>query len=74
MAVPPKGAKVIVEAILKTFAKVPYETEDAKWDEEHIQEMLASGENKKKRRSGKIKNKKEAPEGQTELELEETKA
>ncbi|MFA4826989.1 MAG: DNA cytosine methyltransferase [Candidatus Shapirobacteria bacterium] len=25
MAVPPKGAKVIVEAVLKTFAKIPYE-------------------------------------------------
>lgn len=29
MAVPPKGAKVIFEAILKTFAEIPYESVDA---------------------------------------------
>ena len=29
MAVPPKGAKVIFEAILKTFAGIPYESMDA---------------------------------------------
>ncbi|YCI76076.1 DNA cytosine methyltransferase [Bacillus sp. R1-10] len=74
MAVPPKGAKVIVEAVLKTLAGVSYPTEDAKWDEEYIQEMLKTGENKKKRRTGKAKKKEEAPEGQTELSLEETKS
>jgi DNA (cytosine-5)-methyltransferase 1 len=74
MAVPPKGAKVIVEAILKTLAGVPYETEDAKWDEEYIQEMLKTGENKKKKRSGKAKKKETATEGQTAMELEETKS
>lgn len=31
MAVPPLGAKVIVEAILKTFAGVQYETTEASW-------------------------------------------
>lgn len=33
MAVPPRGAKVIFEAILKTFAGEPYETMDAKISE-----------------------------------------
>lgn len=74
MAVPPKGAKVIVEAILKTLAGVPYETEEAKWDEEYIQEMLKTGENKKMKRSGKVKKKEKAPEGQTVIELEETQS
>jgi len=31
MAVPPLGAKIIVEAILKTFARVPYETVESSW-------------------------------------------
>lgn len=31
MAVPPLGAKVIIEAVLKTFAGVPYQTVDSKW-------------------------------------------
>ncbi len=31
MAVPPLGAKVIIEAILKSFAKIPYEYVDSKW-------------------------------------------
>ncbi|SED07084.1 DNA cytosine methyltransferase [Paenibacillus sp. GP183] len=31
MAVPPQGVKVIVEAILKTFAGVPYNFVEAKW-------------------------------------------
>ena len=26
MAVPPKGVKIIFEAILKTFAEIPYES------------------------------------------------
>ncbi|MEH7181080.1 DNA cytosine methyltransferase [Neobacillus vireti] len=74
MAVPPKGAKVIVEAILKTLAGIPYETEEAKWDEEHITEMLKTGVNKKKKRTGKAKKKEETPpEGQTTMELEENK-
>lgn len=55
MAVPPKATKVIVEAILKTLAGVPYETDEAKWNEEYIQEMLKTGENKKMKRSGKVK-------------------
>lgn len=69
MAVPVKGAKVIVEAILKTFAEIPYEVEEAKWDEDYIQEMLRTGENKKKKRTGKAKVKEEAPTGQQELVL-----
>ncbi|MEH7414340.1 DNA cytosine methyltransferase [Neobacillus drentensis] len=74
MAVPPKGAKVIVEAVMKTLAGVSYPTEEAKWDEEYIQEMLKTGENKKKKRSGKAKKKEEIPEGQTAMELEESKS
>ncbi|MCB5366954.1 DNA cytosine methyltransferase [Collinsella aerofaciens] len=31
MAVPPEGARVIVEAILKTFAGIPYEFVEPKW-------------------------------------------
>jgi DNA (cytosine-5)-methyltransferase 1 len=76
MAVPPAGAKIIVEAILKTMAGIPYETEDAKWDDAHIQEMITTGENKKKKRSGKakVKKKAEAPVGQAAMNLEETKS
>ena len=32
MAVPPLGAKVIVEAILKSFAKVPYDYIESRWN------------------------------------------
>lgn len=32
MAVPPLGAKIIVEAVLKTFAGVEYESVEAKWN------------------------------------------
>ncbi|MBY0001443.1 DNA cytosine methyltransferase [Priestia aryabhattai] len=31
MAVPPLGAQVIVEAVLKTFAGIPYDSIDSKW-------------------------------------------
>lgn len=69
MAVPVKGAKVIVEAILKMFADIPYKVEEAKWDDEYIQEMLRTGENKKKKSTGKSKVKEVAPTGQQELVL-----
>ncbi|MFC0298509.1 DNA cytosine methyltransferase [Geobacillus jurassicus] len=36
MAVPPKGAKIIFEAILKTFAGIPYECVEPKWDVEEL--------------------------------------
>ncbi|MBH0230067.1 DNA cytosine methyltransferase [Halobacillus yeomjeoni] len=39
MAVPPEGAKVIFEAILKTFAGVKYESVTAKWEAE-LREVL----------------------------------
>lgn len=32
MAVPPEGARIIIEAILKTFAGIDYESIDAKWN------------------------------------------
>lgn len=41
MAVPPKAAKVIFEAILKTFAGIPYEFVEPKWN---IEELLKSNE------------------------------
>jgi DNA (cytosine-5)-methyltransferase 1 len=41
---------------------------------EYIQEMLKTGENKKMKRSGKVKKKEKAPEGQTVIELEETQS
>ncbi|MFD1173935.1 DNA cytosine methyltransferase [Oceanobacillus picturae] len=48
MAVPPEGAKIIIEAILKSFAGIEYETEPAKWEEE-LPEMLKTGVNKKRK-------------------------
>ncbi|WIM41142.1 DNA cytosine methyltransferase [Paenibacillus sp. PK4536] len=36
MAVPPEGAKVIIEAILKTFAGIEYESIDSKWNDGHF--------------------------------------
>lgn len=32
MAVPPLGAKVIIEAVIKTFAKIPYDSVPADWE------------------------------------------
>lgn len=34
MAVPPKGAQIIFESVLKTLAGIPYESIAAKWDRE----------------------------------------
>lgn len=36
MAVPPLGAKVIIEAILKTFAGIEYESVESRWNTEDI--------------------------------------
>jgi len=43
MAVPPQGAQIIVEAILKTFAGIPYKEDPRgpKWSQEQIQEQLS---------------------------------
>ena len=38
MAVPPMGAKIIIEAILKTFAKEEYEYVDPKWNIEDLRD------------------------------------
>lgn len=38
MAVPPRGAKVIVEAILKTMAGVPYDSVPASWAEPTLED------------------------------------
>jgi DNA (cytosine-5)-methyltransferase 1 len=70
MAVPVEGAKIIVEAILNSFAGNSYPTEPSKWEDE-LAEMLETGKKaKKKKHTGTIKKKEEkAPENQTELEL-----
>lgn len=36
MAVPPEGARIIIEAILKTFAGIEYESIDSKWNVEEF--------------------------------------
>lgn len=57
MAVPPDGAQVIVEAVLKSFAGIPYETESSKWEDE-LTEMLSTGRTVKKgKKAKKIINK-----------------
>jgi DNA (cytosine-5)-methyltransferase 1 len=60
MAVPPQGAKVIVEAVLKSFAGIPYDHIQPKW-KGIVKEVLEK--NMKKR-------KKKMQEKQLELELE----
>lgn len=40
MAVPPKGAQVIIEAILKTLAGVEYEWVEARWADSAVQSQL----------------------------------
>lgn len=66
MAVPPEGAKIIVEAILKTFAGIEYDYEEATWDEElsHILEQNASKRTKSKKKGRK-------KESQNALETEQ---
>ncbi|WP_342545422.1 DNA cytosine methyltransferase [Lysinibacillus sp. FSL K6-4013] len=56
MAVPPEGAKVIIEAVLKSFAGIEYETESSKWEEE-LSEMLSTGKTKKNRKGSTTKKK-----------------
>ncbi|MEH7418587.1 DNA cytosine methyltransferase [Neobacillus drentensis] len=57
MAVPPVGAKIIVEAILNSFAGIVYESVPSKWEDE-LSQMLLTGEKKKKRNStSKVKAK-----------------
>lgn len=46
MAVPPLGAKVIVEAILKTFAGVPYNYVEPKWTFDNSEEVVTFVKNK----------------------------
>lgn len=38
MAVPPEGARIIIEAILKTFAKEPYDYVEPKWNLEDLRD------------------------------------
>jgi DNA (cytosine-5)-methyltransferase 1 len=46
MAVPPKGAKIIIEAILKTFAGIEYESVKSKW-EYKVTEAIDATKNEK---------------------------
>lgn len=66
MAVPPDGAKIIIEAILKSFAGIPYETESSKWEDE-LKEMLETGQKKKKRSTKKNKEVKVISEGDKQI-------
>ncbi|MFN7251523.1 MAG: DNA cytosine methyltransferase [Anaerobacillus sp.] len=50
MAVPVEGAKIIIEAILKSFAGVEYETESAKWEDE-LSEMIETGKRVKRKKT-----------------------
>lgn len=50
MAVPPLGAKVIVEAVLKSFAKIPYKYIEPKWKGE-IQKVLETNIKKRKEKT-----------------------
>jgi DNA (cytosine-5)-methyltransferase 1 len=50
MAVPPLGAKVIVEAILKSFAKVPYDFIEPRW-KGAVKEILEKNINKRKEKA-----------------------
>lgn len=66
MAVPVEGSRVIIEAILKTFAGIEYETEPSRWEEE-LSEMLLTGTTKKKKTGKKNIKEADVPEGQGEL-------
>jgi DNA (cytosine-5)-methyltransferase 1 len=68
MAVPPEGVKVIVEAILKTFAEIEYETEPSSWENE-LSDMLLTGKTKKKRTGKKKAEATDFPERQEKLVL-----
>ena len=46
MAVPPMGAKVIVEAILKTFAGIPYNSVEAQWTFDNSEEEITLVKNR----------------------------
>lgn len=56
MAVPPEGARVIVEAVLKTFAGIEYESEEPRW-KDAVSEIVENVE--KKKRKGKKKDNQE---------------
>ncbi|PID23764.1 DNA cytosine methyltransferase [Sporosarcina sp. P7] len=50
MAVPPLGAKVIINAILKSFAKIPYDSVEAKWSGD-IKKILENNIKKRQERT-----------------------
>jgi DNA (cytosine-5)-methyltransferase 1 len=50
MAVPPHAAQVIVEAVLKSFAKIPYKSIEPKW-KGTIQEVLQKNIKKRKQKA-----------------------
>lgn len=53
MAVPPLGAKVIVEAVLKSFAKVPYEHVESKWNGDIKKKLQDNIDKRKEKATGK---------------------
>ena len=46
MSVPVNGAKIIIEAILKTFAGNEYPTEPARWDADIVRQTKETGQQK----------------------------
>ncbi|MCY8022727.1 DNA cytosine methyltransferase [Bacillus licheniformis] len=66
MAVPPLGAKIIIEAVLKSFAGIEYEIEPAKWEEE-LSKMLL-GEKAKKNAATKPKKQNQSNNDSSKVE------
>ncbi len=44
MAVPPLASEIIITAILKTFAGVPYESMQQKWSQEQLEAMISDAD------------------------------
>lgn len=72
MAVPPLGAKIIIEAVLKSFAGIEYETEPAKWEEE-LSKMLLGEKAKKSKKNAATKLKKQNQSNNDSSKVEQIK-
>ncbi|TCP25639.1 DNA (cytosine-5)-methyltransferase 1 [Scopulibacillus darangshiensis] len=72
MAVPPEGSKVIIEAILKSFAGINYKTESSKWGEE-LSEMLSKGKTKKVRKGSLLNQRRNKQKSNEILNEKQTK-
>jgi len=53
MAVPPDGAKIIVEAVLKSFAKIPYPSIESRWSGDIKKELKENIKKRKEKADGK---------------------